>query len=100
MANITGFLDGGDEEDGVEKNSTSSPKTKTKKKQGGGCTLCHKKMMMFKLRSVQCGSCMNRFCSKCCPKDNRGNLTDDDGEIIKKNVRFCLTCKPMNLVYM
>mgnify|MGYP007000198621 CR=1 len=34
------------------------------------------------------------------PKDNRGNLTNDEGDVIKKDARFCLTCKPMNLVHI
>ena len=62
--------------------------------------LCHKKILMFRLRSTQCDSCKRRFCSKCCPKDNRGNITNDEGDILKKNARFCLQCKPMNLVFM
>ena len=86
-----------------EKNSTttetSSPAS-SPKGGGGGCPLCHKKILMFRLRSTQCDSCKRRFCSKCCPKDNRGNITNDEGDILKKNARFCLQCKPMNLVFM
>ena len=60
----------------------------------------HKNILMFRLRSKQCDSCKKRYCSKCCPKDNRGNITNDEGDILKRNARFCLQCKPMNLVFM
>ena len=79
-----------------EKKSTTTEKPSPK----GGCPLCHKKILMFRLRSIQCDNCKKRFCSKCCPKDNRGNLTNDEGDVIKKDARFCLTCKPMNLVHI
>ena len=88
--------------EGERKNSTTtetSPSSR-KKEVGGGCPLCHKNMLMFRLRSKQCDSCKKRYCSKCCPKDNRGNITNDEGDVLKRNARFCLQCKPMNLVFM
>ena len=88
------------EEKGKNSTTETSSPASSPKGGGGGCPLCHKKILMFRLRSTQCDSCKRRFCSKCCPKDNRGNITNDEGDILKKNARFCLQCKPMNLVFM